>query len=192
MSPRGRTPVGKDERAGHRKGVGEGSTLEVVPVESRLIGAEPPPDLSPVAAELWNICVADMAILGHLREPDLMLLRGYCETAGFMVEAAESIKKHGLTMAEPIVAMDIATGADVVIGHRLKVNPALKVHNACFDRLRMASGDLALNPMARVRGNLLEAATSSIALSILTDIEAAVRAKNAAAAKAAKRPRSKK
>ena len=183
MSPRGRAPVGNDLRAGHRKAVGQGTALEVLPVDSKLMGAAAPPELSAAATEIWDVCIRDMATLGHLREPDLLLLRGYCVTAGIMIEAAACVREFGSMMKEPILSMDIATGGDVIVGYRLKTNPAVKQHADALNGLRLLSAELGLNPMARVRGNLMETATGSIAFSILADIERELDAEDAAAEK---------
>jgi len=187
MSPRGRTPVDNDIRAGHRKAAGRGTALEVLPVESRLMGTTAPPELSAAATEIWDVCIRDMATLGHLREPDLLLLRGYCMTAGIMIEAAACVREFGSMMKEPILAVDISTGGDVIVGYRLKTNPAVKQHGDALNGLRLLSAELGLNPMARVRGNLMETATGSIALSILADLERELDAEDAAAEKKAAR-----
>ena len=186
-SPRVRTRVDNDRRARQGRAAGAGNAIEVAPGKSTTIGAHAPAEFSPVAAGIWDVCIADMALLGHLREPDLILLRGYCETASYMIEAAACVRKYGVMMKEPILALDPDTGGDVVVGHRLKANPALKVHGGALNQLRLVSGDLGLNPMARVRGNLMDVATSSIAHSIRDRIERELDAEDAAAAKKAVR-----
>lgn len=191
MSPRGRIPDSdrEDRGTGHRSGVGRGKQIEVLPVEQKLVGADPPPELSPIAQEIWEICIADMATLGHLRAPDLLLLRGYCETAAIMIEAEACIREYGAMMREPILATDPETLDVTVVGYRLQANPAVKQHGEAVNRLRLLSNEIMLNPLARIRGNLLEVATSSIALDVVNIVSKkleAIEAKEAAAAKKAK------
>lgn len=186
MSPRGRTP---DQNAtGHRARPGQGKALELPPVEGRLVSAGPPANMcSPVAAELWTVLVSDMAALGHLREPELVLLRGYCEQFAIMVEASADIAENGAMEKEPITAMNPATGDMELVGYKRRPNPAVKVHGDSLNRMRLLSNELLLNPLARIRGNLLEVATSSIAASVLEDLEKKLDAADAeAAAKEAK------
>lgn len=182
-SPRVRTPVDNDRRVRQGRAAGAGNAVEVAPGKSTTIGAHAPAEFSPVAAGIWDVCIADMALLGHLREPDLILLRGYCETASYMIEAAACVRKYGVMMKEPILAQDPDTGGDVVVGHRLKANPAVKIHGQALNSLRLVSNELGLNPMARVRGNLMDVATSSIAYSIRDRIEAQIDAEDEAVAR---------
>ena len=172
MSRGGRTPVPNDERAGHRGGVGEGNTIEVLPVERRLVGAIPPEDMSPLAREVWSICVTDMAVLGHLREPDLFQLRNYAVEVAIAIECEASIQEFGAMMKEPIVAWSVELQADEMVGWKLKANPACKLHREASNVVRLLAGELALTPLARIRGNLMQAATASIALGIRDELEA--------------------
>lgn len=191
MTTRGRTPKPEEQRAGHRKGAGEADAIEVSPVESRLVGADPPQDMAPLAAEVWTICIADMAKLGHLREPDLITLRGYCEQFAVMVEDAACIQEFGAMMKEPILAWSQELGANEMVGWKLKPNPAVKQHREALNTLRLVGNELGLSPLARIRGNLMQAATASIALGIRDEIAAGVKAEDAALA-AKRQPRKKK
>ena len=130
-----------------------------------------------------------MAILGHPARARLILLLGYCVTAGIMIEAAACVRAFGSMMKEPILCMDINSGGDVIVGYRLKTNPAVKQHADALTGLRLLSAELGLNPMARALGNLMETATGSIAFSILADIETELDAEDAAAEKKRKRGR---
>lgn len=181
MSPRGRTP---DQNAtGHRARPGQGKALDLPAVEGRLVSAGPPADMcSPVATELWTMLIADMAALGHLREPELALLRGYCEQFAIMVEASADIRENGAMEKEPIIALNPATDEMELVGYKRRPNPAVKVHGDALTRLRLLSNELLLNPLARIRGNLLEVATSSIAASVLEDLEKKLDAADAQAA----------
>jgi phage terminase small subunit len=180
MSRGGRTPVPDDERAGHRGGVGEGSAIEVLPVERRLVTASPPEDMPPLAREVWSICVTDMAVLGHLREPDLFQLRNYAVEVAIAIECEASIQEFGAMMKEPIVAWSAELQAEEMVGWKLKANPACKLHREASNVVRLLAGELALTPLARIRGNLMQAATASIALGIRDDLEAGLAAEDAA------------
>lgn len=184
MSRGGRTPIPDDERAGHRNSVGEGNAIEVLPVERRLVTAAPPEDMSPLAREVWSICVTDMAVLGHLREPDLFQLRNYAVEVAIAIECEASIQEFGAMMKEPIVVHSSETGEDEMVGYKLKANPACKLHREASNTVRLLAGELALTPLARIRGNLMQAATASIAIGIRDDLEAGLAAEDAAFAAA--------
>ena len=172
MTPRGRVP--KTENEGHRPAVGKGDALDLPPVPTMLAGASAPDDFRPIEREVWDLCIADMAKLGHLREPDLLLLRAYCETAAVMVESAACIRELGAMMKEPIIVVDPETMLDKCVGFKVKANPAVKQHRDSMNALRLLSNELALNPLARIRSNLMEVATAGIATTILADLEALV------------------
>ncbi len=170
MSGQGRVPKPDGSRAGHRKGPGRAKPAEVTRVEQRVASAEAPSALSPIAQQIWDMIVADMATLGHLREPDLVLVRGYCAQAGIMIAAEKLIDEYGEMMREPILAKN-GDGEAVIVGHRMKQNPAVKMHGEALDRLRMLSNELALNPIARVRGNFMETATAAVAFAVAEHVE---------------------
>jgi phage terminase small subunit len=168
---RGRIPKPDEERAGHRAGVGEGEAVEVVPVADELLTARPPEDLSPLAAEVWTICVTDMATLGHLRDPDLIQVRNYAVEVAIAIECEATIAEFGAVMKEPITAWSDDVQENVVVGWKLKKNPACQLHREASNAVRLMAADLALTPIARIRGNLMSAVTASVAMSIKDDLE---------------------
>jgi phage terminase small subunit len=168
---KGRVPKPGDDRVGHRAGVGEGTQLEVAPVEPELVSARPPKDLSPLAAEVWQICVTDMAELGHLRQPDLLQLRNYAVEVAIAVECEAAITEFGAVMKEPILAWSSEAEAMEVVGWRLKKNPACQLHREASNAVRLMAADLALTPIARIRGNLMSAVTASVAMNIKNELE---------------------
>jgi phage terminase small subunit len=188
---RGRVPVADEDRAGHRAGVGQGEAIEVSPIDSRLIGIEPPEDMSPLAREVWKVCVADMAVLGHLREPDLFQLRNYATEVAIAIECEASIQEFGAMMKEPILVYSQELGAEEMVGWKLKPNPACKLHREASNVVRLLATELALTPLARIRGNLMAAATASIALGIRASLESDLDEEDAIA-KAARAPRKRK
>ena len=171
---RGRPPKDDAERAGHRSGIGEGQSVEVAPVERQLVEAMPPKDLSPLAAEVWQICVTDMVALGHLRGPDLLQVRNYAVEVAIAVECEAAIAEFGAVMKEPILAWSEEVQANEVVGWRLKKNPAAQLHREASNAVRLMAADLALTPIARIRGNLMSAVTASVAMSIKGDLERSV------------------
>lgn len=184
---RGRPPKDDAERAGHRPGIGEGESVEVAPVERRLVEARPPEDLSPLAAEVWTICVSDMVALGHLRGPDLLQVRNYAVEVAIAVECEAAIAEFGAVMKEPILAWSEELGGNEVVGWRLKKNPACQLHREASNAVRLMAADLALTPIARIRGNLMSAVTASVAMSIKDDLERDVLNSEKAARAAARR-----
>lgn len=171
---RGRPPKDDAERAGHRPGTGEGQSVEVAPVERQLVEVKPPKDLSPLAAEVWQICVTDMVALGHLRGPDLLQVRNYAVEVAIAVECEAAIAEFGAVMKEPILAWSEELQANEVVGWRLKKNPACTLHREASNAVRLMAADLALTPIARIRGNLMSAVTASVAMSIKGDLERSV------------------
>lgn len=184
---RGRPPKDDAERAGHRPGIGEGQSVEVAPVDRELVEVRPPEDLSPLAAEVWSICVCDMVALGHLRGPDLLQVRNYAVEVAIAVECEATIAEFGAVMKEPILAWSQEFGAMEVAGWRLKKNPACQLHREASNAVRLMAADLALTPIARIRGNLMSAVTASVAMSIKDDLEREVLSAEKAARAAARR-----
>lgn len=191
MSTRGRTRKPEDQRTGHRREVGASDAIEVAPVESHLVGADPPEDLAPLAQEVWRVCVADMARLGHLREPDLLKIREYAVQSAIAIECEAVIAEHGAIMKQPILAWSEELGADEIVGWKLLRNPAAKEHRDAMNSTRLLAAELGLLPMARIRGNLMTAATASIALGIRDALDAELDAEDAAAKKSAPKRRRK-
>lgn len=189
MTTKGRPRKDELERTGHRRAVGQDDAIEVAPVEERLVSVAPPDDMLPLAAEIWDVVVADMIALGHLREPDLMQVRNYAVEIAVAIEAEAAIKEHGAMMKQPITAMDPATGDEMVVGYKLIANPATKLHREASNAARLMAAELGLMPLARIRGNLMAAATASIALGIKDEIDAELDAEDDAKAKATHKPR---
>lgn len=181
---RGRIPEDDLLRAGHRSAVGEGDALEVPPVDSRIISADPPDDLSPLASEAWRMCLPDMVTMGHLREPDLIQLRNFCVEIAIAVECEQSLEQFGAIMREPITAWSKEAEAYEVVGFKLKKNPAATLHREAAMAARLIAGELGLTILARIRGRLLVMATNSLALGVKDAIEDELDAEDAAIKKA--------
>jgi len=165
---RGRPPKDPDARAGHGSAA-EPAEVAIVPAELAI--ARPPEDLAPLAAEVWQICVTDMAALGHLRDPDLIQVRNYAVEVAIAIECEAVIAEHGAMMKEPVLAWSDELGANEVVAWKLKKNPACQLHREASNAVRLMAADLALTPIARIRGNLMSAVTASVAMSIKTDLE---------------------
>lgn len=143
---------GKSHSTGHRPQTGTGPPAVVVTGPALdLAHREPPPDMPPVAADVWRTIVADMSALRTLREVDLPLVRAYCEAAQILADASDIIHRKG-----------------VLVGGRSgpMPNPMIKVQKDMAVTMRQLSDVLGLNPLARIRGNLMEAATGSMVLDI--------------------------
>lgn len=118
---------------------------------AELAHREPPADMPTVAAEVWRTIVADMAALRTLREVDLPLVRAYCQAAQVHADASDLVNRKGVLVAGPNGPMP---------------NPMIKVAKDSAVTMRQLSDVLGLNPLARIRGNLMEAATGSMVLDI--------------------------
>lgn len=104
-----------------------------------------------VAAEVWRTIVADMAALRTLREVDLPLVRAYCQATQVHADASDLVNRKGVLVAGPNGPMP---------------NPMIKVAKDAAVTMRQLSDVLGLNPLARIRGNLMEAATGSMVFDI--------------------------
>lgn len=130
-------------------------------MSSQLATVAPPSDLSEIAAQAWTLCVTEMGANRALREPDLILLRGYCETVDVMEQAAAHVREHGAMMETPVFTRD---GDE--IGTRWAPNPAVRQHKDALTTLRLLSEALGLNPIARIRAGLMELAGASMVADI--------------------------
>jgi P27 family predicted phage terminase small subunit len=101
--------------------------------------------------DVWSACVAEMGANRHLRAPDLVLLRAYCEATYLHLQASAMIHAQGL----------MTEGAYGPV-----VNPMVKVQKDAATTMRQLSDVLGLNPLARIRGGLLEIAGQSMVLDI--------------------------
>jgi P27 family predicted phage terminase small subunit len=109
-------------------------------------------DLPAVAADAFSAILSDMAALRTLREVDLPLVTAFCEAVYVHHEASAVIHKHG-------VLVKGAQGQPVP-------NPMLRVQKDAAATMRTLADVLGLNPMARIRGNLMEVSGQSLALGI--------------------------
>ena len=116
-----------------------------------LADREPPPTMGPVAAYTWTSILSDPTSLRVLRETDLPLVSAYCEAAQVHADASACVADKGV----------LVLGATGPIP-----NPMLRVQRDAAATMRQLSDSLGLNPLARIRGNLMEAATGSIVVDI--------------------------
>jgi P27 family predicted phage terminase small subunit len=115
------------------------------------VGAVAPADLPELVAPVWTACVTEMAANRHLREPDLVLLKAYCEAVALHEQASAQVHKLGL----------LVSGASGPM-----VNPLIKVQKDAAQTIRQLSDVLGLNPSARIRAGLQEVAGASLVLGI--------------------------
>jgi P27 family predicted phage terminase small subunit len=120
-------------------------------VADSLAEHEPAEDMDPVAQELWRIAIADMARSKVLMPSDLASLKVWCEAFADHEDASRIIRE---------------TGRLVKGAHGPMPNPMLRVKKEAAATMRQFSDILGLNPLARIRGNLMEAATGSLVLDI--------------------------
>lgn len=108
----------------------------------------PPADLPAPAREVWNVVVRDLVETGHLRASDVFMVRVYCEAAYVHAEASANVHRFGLNVKT-------ADG-------RVVTNPMLRVQKDAATTMRQVSDVLGLNPLARIRAGLMEAAGASM------------------------------
>jgi hypothetical protein len=130
-----------------------------------------------------------MAMLGQLREPDLLQIRNYAVEVAIAIECEASITEFGAMMKEPIIVWDAGSQEHVLVGDKLKANPACELHRKASNAVRLMANDLGLTPIARIRGNLMAAVTTSLALSIKEGVERRVAAQEKAERTAQRRRR---
>ncbi len=137
----GHTPV-----AGHKKAL-----VKAPPIAAQLAESVPPADLPASVVDVWQACVVEMAGNRHLRAPDLVLLRAYCEAVAVHAEASAEIHAMGVLVDSPMGP---------------QTNPMVKVQKDAAATMRQLSEVLGLNPLARIRAGIMELAVQSLALGI--------------------------
>ncbi len=138
---------------GHRPEAGKApAVVPIAPARAELVEAEPPEDLPTDVAEVWRACVAEMAGNRHLRPPDLVLLRAYCEAVHLHAAASAQIHAAGVLVVGPM-------GGPMA-------NPLIRVQKDAATTMRQLSEILGLNPLARIRAGLMEVAGQSMALEL--------------------------
>jgi P27 family predicted phage terminase small subunit len=142
---------GRSHSSGHRAQTGEAAPVELVPVPKAIALRAPPPDIGPVAADTWRVILGDMAALRTLREVDLPLVLAFCQAAQVHAEASRIVTEKGV----------LVKGSNGAV-----TNPLLKVQKDAATTMRQLSDVLGLNPLARIRGNLMEAAAGSMVLEV--------------------------
>lgn len=107
----------------------------------------PPADLPEVAAAAWRLYIAEMASNRALRESDLIMLRTLCDAIYLEHQAMSVVYSKGLVVA----------GAFGPV-----TNPMIKVAKDATTTIRQITDVMGLNPMARIRGHLMEIAGASM------------------------------
>ena len=121
------------------------------PVQAELAEARPPKDLPRAVRTVWSACVTEMAGNRHLRAPDLVLLKTYCEAVATHAAASSDVHKRGLLVENAFGPC---------------VNPMVKVQKDAAVTIRQLSDVLGLNPLARIRAGILEIAGASMVMDI--------------------------
>ena len=152
---KGRPPdPGRERRGtGNRATVGraKASTARALPAPTVVAQAEPPADLPGAVVPLWTACINEMAANRHLRAPDLILLKAYCEAISLHEESSAQIHRLGVLVSGPQGPM---------------VNPLIRVQKDAAQTMRQLADVLGLNPTARIRAGLQEVAGASLVLGI--------------------------
>jgi P27 family predicted phage terminase small subunit len=152
---KGRPPDPSRERrgTGNRAAIGraKASTARALPAPAAVLEAEPPDGLPAAVAPLWTVCVSEMAANRHLRAPDLILLKAYCEAISLHEEASAQIHRLGVLVSGPSGPM---------------VNPLIRVQKDAAATMRQLADVLGLDPTARIRAGLQEVAGASLVLGI--------------------------
>ena len=153
---KGRPPApdrGASHSSGHRALAGQGRSPSAValPVQSALSTLPPPEGLPAAAGDTWRAILSDMAALRTLREVDMPLVLAYCEAVYVHREASANIHTYGVLVKGP---------------RGPQPNPMIRVQKDAATTIRQLSDVLGLNPLARIRGNLMEVAGQSVALGI--------------------------
>jgi P27 family predicted phage terminase small subunit len=123
--------------------------LPAVPAE--LAEQDPPGDMDPAAQEVWRTAICDLARSKVLVPSDLTSLKVWCEAYADHEDAARIIRE---------------TGRLVKGAHGPMPNPMLRVKKEAAATMRQYSDILGLNPLARIRGNLMAISAQSQALDV--------------------------
>jgi P27 family predicted phage terminase small subunit len=132
-------------------GQGRSPSAVALPVQGTLATLPPPKGLPAAAADTWRAILSDMAALRTLREVDMPLVLAYCEAVYVHTEASANIHTYGVLVKGPRGPIP---------------NPMIRVQKDAATTIRQLSDVLGLNPLARIRGNLMEVAGQSVALGI--------------------------
>ena len=153
---KGRIPAG-DRKLGNSAPVGGGKLARPAVVDPKLATIDAPEGLEGYAAEVWRVCVVEMAANAHLHEPDLAMLRAYVDQVQVNLEAAAHVREYGV-----MIRVDQYDDEGEIKGTRYVANPAVKVARDAATAMRQLSDVLGLNPLARIRGNLMDAAAGDM------------------------------
>jgi P27 family predicted phage terminase small subunit len=166
---RGTVPKG-DKAKGHKPAVGEGklerpATLPdkmqelatIAESGAAIASVESPPFATAYAVELWRVCVVEMAANKHLHEPDLAMLRAYVDQCEVHELASADVRERGV-----LLKIDVYDAEGNVVGSKYAPNPAVKMARDAATSMRLLSDVLGLNPLARVRSNLMDAAAGDM------------------------------
>jgi P27 family predicted phage terminase small subunit len=116
-----------------------------------LAESEPPEEMDPAARDVWRLAIADMARSKVLVPSDLASLKVWCEAFADHEDAARIIRETGR----------LVKGASGPMP-----NPMLRVKKEAAATMRQYSDVLGLNPLARIRGNLMAISAQSQALDV--------------------------
>ena len=141
----------KSHSSGHRAQTGEAPSVALTPVTKDIALRPPPANIGDVAADTWRVILSDMAALRTLREVDLPLVLAFCQAAQVHADASQIVYETGV----------LVKGSNGAVA-----NPMLRVQKDAATAMRQLSDVLGLNPLARIRGNLMEAAAGSMVLDI--------------------------
>lgn len=120
-------------------------------VPGSLAESEPPEEMDPAAKDVWRLAIADMARSKVLVPSDLASLKVWCEAFADHEDASRIIRE---------------TGRLVKGAHGPMPNPMLRVKKEAAATMRQYSDILGLNPLARIRGNLMAISAQSQALDV--------------------------
>jgi P27 family predicted phage terminase small subunit len=120
-------------------------------VAGALAESEPPEEMDPAAKDVWRLAIADMARSKVLVPSDLASLKVWCEAFADHEDASRIIRE---------------TGRLVKGAHGPMPNPMLRVKKEAAATMRQYSDVLGLNPLARIRGNLMAISAQSQALDV--------------------------
>jgi P27 family predicted phage terminase small subunit len=114
-----------------------------------------PDHLQGIARDAWHFWSEQLAEMKIDNRPDAMMLEGACVNYARAVRADALVNAAGETIEEPILNKE-----GVVVGTKVKKNPAVEVANAAWRHVRGFCSDFGFSPAARTRISLEKPDTS--------------------------------
>jgi P27 family predicted phage terminase small subunit len=105
-----------------------------------------PPHLHGRARDKWNLWREELQVMDIDSRPDMVMLEGACVNYARAVDADLIVAASGAILEEPILNRD-----EVVVGTRLKTNPAIAISAKSWLLCKAFCSEFGFSPVSRTR-----------------------------------------